>query len=230
MSKYRELLTGQKMARRTLLRGAGALLALPLLEAMLPHSVFARSIGAGGAAGAVPKRLAFLFVPNGIHMPAWRPGAEGALTVLPTTLQPLAAFKDSLLVMSGLTQHNAFALGDGGGDHARSAAAWLTGCHPRKTSGADIKAGTSADQVAAKYLGKETRFSTLELGVERGGLAGDCDSGYSWAYSSTISWRTENTPVAKETNPRAIFDRLFGNGGEANLNTQFMRFEQQISQ
>lgn len=221
MSEYRELLTGQKMARRTLLRGAGALMALPLLEAMLPHSALARGLGAGGAARAVPKRLAFLFVPNGINMGAWRPAAAGALTTLPTTLQPLAAFKDSLLIMSGLTQHNAFALGDGGGDHARSAAAWLTGCHPRKTSGADIKAGTSADQVAARYLGKDTRFPTLELGVERGGLAGDCDSGYSCAYSSTISWRTENTPVAKETNPRAVFDRLFGSGGgEENLSSE----------
>ena len=213
MSEYRDLMTGQKMARRTLLRGAGALLALPLLEAMIPHSVLARSIGAAGGQ-AVPKRLAFLFVPNGVNMNAWRPGAEGALTTLPQTLQPLTAFKEQLLIMSGLTQHNAFALGDGGGDHARSAAAWLTGCHPRKTSGADIKAGISADQVAAKYLGKETRFPTLELGVERGGLAGNCDSGYSCAYSSTISWRTENTPVAKETSPRAVFDRLFGNGGD----------------
>jgi hypothetical protein len=218
MSESRELLTGQKMARRTLLRGAGAMLALPLLEAMLPLPVLARSLGVGAA--AAPKRLAFLFVPNGIHMDAWRPAAAGALTALPQTLQPLAAFKDSMLVMSGLTQHNAHALGDGGGDHARSAAAWLTGCHPRKTSGADIKAGTSADQVAAKYLGKDTRFPTLELGVERGGFAGNCDSGYSCAYSSTISWRTENTPVAKETSPRAVFDRLFGNGSDENLTSE----------
>ncbi|MBC8102392.1 MAG: DUF1552 domain-containing protein [Cytophagales bacterium] len=220
MSEHRELLTGQKMARRTLLRGAGALMALPLLEAMLPVTALARSIGGGAAAQAVPKRLAFLFVPNGVHMPAWTPAAPGALTTLPATLQPLAAFKDSLLVMSGLTQRNAFALGDGGGDHARSAATWLTGCHPRKTSGADIKAGPSADQVAARYIGRQTRFPTLELGVERGGLAGDCDSGYSCAYSSTISWRTENTPVAKETSPRAIFDRLFGSGSDDGLSSE----------
>ena len=201
---------GQLVARRTLLRGAGAAIALPLLEAMMP-----REVRAAGASSA-PKRLAFMFVPNGIHMPNWRPTTEGADYVLPPTLEPLAGLKDSLLVLSGLTQHNAFALGDGGGDHARSAAAWLTGCHPRKTYGADIKAGTSADQIAARYLGQKTRFPSLELGVERGGLAGDCDSGYSCAYSSTIAWHTESTPVAKETNPRAVFERLFGGSDELN--------------
>ena len=185
---------GQKIARRTLLRGVGAVMALPLLEAMMPQTVRA---AAGTVASGAPKRLAFLFVPNGVHMPAWRPTTEGADFVLPSTLEPLAGVKDSLLVMSGLTQQNAFALGDGGGDHARSAAAWLTGCHPRKTDGADMKAGISADQIAARYMGEKTRFASLELGVERGSMAGNCDSGYSCAYSHTISWRTETSPVPK---------------------------------
>jgi hypothetical protein len=111
--------------------------------------------------------------------------------------------------MSGLTQKNAFALGDGAGDHARSASAWLTGCHPKKTSGANIKAGISIDQILAKEFGDKTKFGSLELGCERGGLAGDCDSGYSCAYSNSVSWRTESTPVAKEVNPRLVFERLF---------------------
>jgi hypothetical protein len=199
------------LSRRTLLRGAGAAMALPLLEAMTPMSAFARG-SVSVADKAAPVRLAFLFVPNGIHMPSWRPATDGAGFALPQTLEPLKKVQGSLNVLSGLTQRNAFALGDGGGDHARSAAAWLTGTHPRKTSGANIQAGISADQVAAKFLGKQTRFPTLELGCERGGLAGDCDSGYSCAYSSTVSWRTETTPVAKETNPRLVFERLFGVG------------------
>ena len=195
-----------KLSRRTLLRGAGVTLALPLLEAMLPLSALAQS----GGKNAAPVRVAFLFVPNGMNMDDWTPAAEGKDFALPYLMEPLASVKDSLTVFSGLTQHNAEGLGDGGGDHARSAAAWLTGCHPHKTSGADIKAGISADQIAAQYVGRSTRFASLELGCERGGLAGDCDSGYSCAYSNSIAWHGESTPVAKETDPRLVFDRLFG--------------------
>jgi hypothetical protein len=122
---------------------------------------------------------------------------------------PLQLLKNKFNIVSGLAQRNAFALGDGAGDHARSAAAWLTGCHPRKTSGANIKAGVSFDQILAKEFSNATRFSSLELGCERGGLAGDCDSGYSCAYSNSISWRAETTPVAKEVDPRLVFERLF---------------------
>lgn len=192
-----------KISRRTLLRGAGTLMALPLLEAMMPLSALAQS------QKKKVVRMAFMFVPNGIHMPAWTPATEGAFE-LPQTLTPLKNVKDSISVLTGLTQHNAFALGDGGGDHARSSAAWLTGCHPRKTDGADIKAGISADQLAAQRIGNNTRFPSLELGCERGAQAGNCDSGYSCAYSSSIAWRSENTPVAHEVDPRAVFERLFG--------------------
>ena len=185
--------------RRTVLKGFGATLALPFLESMMPSGVFAAS------APKSPIRTAFIFVPNGVNMEHWVPvGAE-----YPSTLKPLESLKNYINVMSGLTQKNAFALGDGAGDHARSASAWLTGCHPRKTSGANIKVGVSIDQILAKELGDKTRFGSLELGCERGGLAGDCDSGYSCAYSNSISWRTESTPVAKEVNPRLVFERLF---------------------
>lgn len=194
----------QKIERRTLLRGAGTLLALPLLEAMMPITALAQSPKAGA------KRMAFLFVPNGANMAHWTPTGEGAGYTLPATLDPLKGSYDQMNVLTGLTQKNAFALGDGGGDHARSAATWLTGCHPVKTSGVNIKAGISADQLAAERIGRLTRFPSLELSCERGGLAGDCDSGYSCAYSSTVSWRTANTPVARETNPRLVFERLFG--------------------
>jgi hypothetical protein len=181
------------------LKGFGATLALPFLESMMPSGVFAASVPKS------PIRTAFIFVPNGVNMDHWVPVG----TDLPSTLKPLESLKNYINILSGLTQKNAFALGDGPGDHARSASAWLTGCHPRKTSGANIKAGISIDQLLAKELGNKTRFGSLELGCERGGLAGDCDSGYSCAYSNSISWRTESTPVAKEVNPRLVFERLF---------------------
>ena len=194
-----------KISRRTVLRGMGAAIALPTLEAMLPLSALAQS---GPKAKVV--RMAYLFVPNGIHMPAWTPTAEGPNFALTPTLEPLAKVRDSVSVLSGLTQKNAFDLGDGGGDHARSAAAWLTGVHPRKTAGADIAAGVSIDQLAAAHIGAKTPFASLEIGCERGGQNGDCDSGYSCAYSGNISWRTPSFPMAKEVDPRAVFDRLFG--------------------
>ncbi len=154
--------------------------------------------------------MAFCLVPNGMHLPAWTPVKEGANFDLPPTLQPLAKVRDSISILTGLTQHNAEALGDGPGDHARSAATWLTGVHPRKTAGADIHVGISVDQLAAQHIGGATAFPSLEIGCERGGQNGDCDSGYSCAYSSSISWRSATTPVAKEVDPRQVFDRLFG--------------------
>lgn len=204
-------LLSQPMPRRTLLRGIGTAVALPLLEAMTPLSAVAQ----GAAKAKRPTRMAFLFVPNGMHMADWTPATEGAKFALPAIMEPLKNVRSSLLVLSGLAQHNAQALGDGGGDHARSAAAWLTGCHPLKTSGANIKNGISADQLAAQKVGSRTRFASLEIGCERGGMAGDCDSGYSCAYSSSIAWRGESTPVAKEVDPRLVFERLFGNGDPA---------------
>lgn len=199
-------MSSQRLSRRAVLRGIGTAVSLPLLEAMLPLSAIAQS------APKAKMRMAFLFVPNGVSMEHWTPAASGAGFELPSVLQPLEGVRKQVSVLTGLAQHNAHALGDGPGDHARSAAAWLTGVHPKKTAGSDIRNGISADQVAAQRIGKQTRFASLEIGCERGAQAGDCDSGYSCAYSNSISWRSESSPVAKETNPRLVFERLFGNG------------------
>ena len=194
----------RRISRRTVLRGLGTAVALPWLEAMAPAAS-----PVGGAVHAAPKRMAFLYVPNGAHMQAWTPETEGAGFELPFILEPLKAFKEDLLVLSGLAQDNAAAHGDGGGDHARSLACFLTGTHPTKTDGANIKAGVSVDQAAAMKVGQNTRFPSLELGCDRGAQSGNCDSGYSCAYSSNISWRSPTTPMAKEVNPRLVFERLF---------------------
>lgn len=201
--------------RRTFLRSFGAALALPLLESALPRSAWATAANAGKP----PLRMAFLFIPNGAHMPDWTPTTEGADFELPKTLEPLANLRDKVQVLSGLTHANGFALGDGAGDHARSAATFLTGAHPVKTDGKGIKAGISVDQVAAQQIGKATRFASLELGIEEGRLAGGCDSGYSCAYSNNISWRSPTAPAGKEVNPRQLFDRMFG-GASADERTQ----------
>jgi len=197
--------------RRTFLRGVGTAVALPLLDAMLPLTALAQS----ATKASRPMRMAFMFVPNGMSMEHWTPPTEGGGYVMPSVLEGIQDMRSDFAILTGLSQDNAFALGDGPGDHARSAACWLTGVHPRKTSGADIKNGISVDQVAAQKVGVRTPFASLELGCERGALAGDCDSGYSCAYSSSVAWRSESTPVAKEVNPRLVFERLFGNGDKS---------------
>lgn len=199
------------LTRRTVLRGLGAAVALPWLETMSPRWVAA---AAADAPGMPPKRLAFFFVPNGAHMPAWTPEKDGKDFALTPTLEPLAGVKDQLLVLSGLAHAKANANGDGPGDHARSASCFLTASQPFKTAGADIRVGVSADQVAAERIGTATKFASLELGCEHGLNAGNCDSGYSCAYSHNISWKTASTPMAKEINPRAVFERLFSRGPE----------------
>lgn len=195
-----------RISRRTTLKGLGTAMALPLLDAMLPRSALAASVS------SLPVRMAFLYVPNGMHMPDWVPTSEGANYELPKTLQPLSGFKQDMLVLSGLTHQKAYANGDGGGDHARALATFLTGTQARKTDGADIRAGISVDQIAARELGKQTRFASLEIGAEGGAQSGSCDSGYSCAYSSSIAWFDETQPIAKEIDPKLIFDRLFSGG------------------
>jgi hypothetical protein len=162
--------------------------------------------------GDPPLRAAFLFVPNGMQMPDWTPAEEGQLTALPPILQPLEAYRSSLTVLSGLTLNGGRALGDGPGDHARCVASFLTGAHPHKTDGKDIRNGISVDQEAANAIGHHTRFPSLELGTEPSSQGGRCDSGYSCVYTSNMSWRTATSPMTKESNPRAVFDRLFGTG------------------
>jgi len=198
------------LSRRTLLRGFGTGIAMPLLEAMAPLPAIARAAVPSGRRR--PPRLAFIYVPNGIHMPAWTPAGEGRLDTLPETLQPLAALRDDFSILTGLGQPKANANGDGPGDHARAMATFLTGTQARKTDGADIRAGISVDQIAASSLGKKTRFASLELGADLGKTSGSCDSGYSCVYSSTISWRSDSQPLPKENDPKLIFERLFENG------------------
>ena len=164
-----------------------------------------------------PKRMAFLYVPNGVHMPDWVPKRRARSSRCRRRSNRSSRHRDNLLVLTGLAQHNAEALGDGPGDHARSLACFLTGAHPLKTDGAGIRVGVSVDQVAAREIGRQTRLPSLELGIERGAQSGNCDSGYSCAYSSNISWRSANMPMAKEINPRLVFDRLFTSQGPRGL-------------
>ena len=197
--------TSSQIPRRTFLRGLGTAIGLPLLDAMIPSRALASLAGSQKA----PVRMAFMFVPNGAHMPDWTPAAEGAAFELPYILEPLRAHKNDLLVLSGLTQDRGRANADGGGDHARSAGSWLTCAQPLKSEGSQIRVGVSADQVAAAAIGRATRFSSLEIGLEPGRQGGKCDTGYSCAYSNNISWRNDSTPMTREINPRMVFERLF---------------------
>ena len=198
----------KQLSRRAVLRGLGATLSLPLFDAMVPAF----------ASPAVQKslavnRMAFLYVPNGIVMEAWTPaGGVGStpLGELPRITSALTPYRNDILVLSGLTSDGGRAHGDGPGDHGRAGAAYLTGVHPKKTYGKDLKTGISMDQIAARQLENKTRFGSLELGCEEGIQGGNCDNGYSCAYSNSISWRTENTPNPPEIRPRAVFERLFG--------------------
>jgi hypothetical protein len=195
-------ITGKHLSRRTVLRGLGATVSLPLLDAMTP--ALAR------ANGNRTVRLAFTYIPNGVTLDQWTPPGTGAEYPFSPILKPLEAFREDMLVLSGLACENAKDLGDGPGDHARAGAAFLTGVHPRKTAGADIRNGISTDQIAAQVVGKDTRLPSLELGCEESRTVGNCDSGYSCAYTNSISWRTPTTPMPPETNPRSAFERLFG--------------------
>ena len=192
------------LSRRLFLRGVGAAISLPLLDAMTP------AFASAGRAKKTPIRLVFCYVPNGIIMNDWTPKQVGSSYEMTRILKPLAPFHDDMLVLSGLADHNGNELGDGAGDHARAGASFLTGVHCKKTGGADIQGGVSADQIAARAFASETRFASLELGCEDSRTVGNCDSGYSCAYTNSISWRNPNTPMPPETNPRAVFERLFG--------------------
>ena len=197
------------ITRRAALKGLGTVIALPHLESLAR----AAAVKAPSAVAAVPKRAAFIYVPNGMHIPDWTPKTVGKLEKLPDIMKSLEPHKDALNVLTNLTLDKARANGDGGGDHARAMSAFLTGRQPRKTHGADIRVGVSADQHLAQALGQTTRFPSLELGIERGQQAGNCDTGYSCAYSSNMSWRTESQPNAKEVDPKLVFERLFGGDG-----------------
>ncbi len=198
------MITRKHLPRRSFLKGFGTAIALPVLDAMSPALAF----GAGSKKNT-PCRMVFAYVPNGIIMQDWTPAEDGTTFSLPRIMEPLAPYREDMLVFSGLTHNGGRALGDGPGDHARAAASYLTGVHPKKTAGADIRNGISVDQVAAQALGQATRFASLELGMEHGRLVGNCDSGYSCAYSNSVSWRGESTPMPPEVHPRLVFERLF---------------------
>jgi len=182
----------------------GTAVALPFLDAMVPAM-------AGAAASKAPVRMAFVYVPNGIDMRYWNPDYEGKLRELPRTLKSMEPFKDDMLLLGNLTHNGGRALLDGAGDHGRCCGAYLTGVQPRK-SFVDIKAGISCDQIVANKIGNQTRFPSLELGLEDARQAGDCDSGYSCAYTNNLAWRSETQPLPPVLDPRAMFERLFGSG------------------
>jgi hypothetical protein len=199
------IITKKSLPRRTFLRGLGTTLALPLLDSMIP------ALAVAGTAKPII-RLGFVYHPVGMILNKWMPQTEGTGFEITPTMKALEPFRENMVVLTGLAQVNGRALGDGAGDHAREGATWLTGVHPKKTEGVGIHAGISADQIAARELGKSTQLASLELGLESASLAGGCDSGYSCAYTNTVSWRGATTPLPVEVHPRAVFERLFGDG------------------
>lgn len=199
-------------SRRRFLRGLGTLMALPALEATAPFAARAATSAKSGGA-ALPLRMAFVYSPNGKNMEHWTPKQDGTKYELSRALAPLKNYQSDFQVISGLKHEKARANGDGGGDHARANASFLTGVQARKTSGADIRNGISIDQVAANDIGQLTRLPSLELSCDEARRAGNCDSGYSCSYQFNLAWKSETTPLAPERDPKLAFERLFGNGG-----------------
>jgi uncharacterized protein DUF1552 len=216
------IVTKKSLSRRTILRGFGASLALPLLDSMVP--AFASPVS---AATMSPTRVGMFYAPNGTAMPYWLPKTYGTGVELSPILTPLEPFRDNLFVLSHLS--NDVAVGDGVGGHARSCAPWLTATHIKKTEGADIQAGVSMDQVAAKHLGKETQLSSIELSLDSDESLGACDSGYSCVYTNTLAWRDERTPLPSECDPRAVFERLFGAAESTDAASRMARLAQEKS-
>ena len=199
------MITRKSLSRRTFLRGARTAVALPFLDAMVP------AFAAKSPATKKPVRMAFLYVPNGIMMDGWNPDYEGKLGELPRILKPLEQHKEDIMLLGNLTHNTGRALLDGAGDHGRCCGSYLTGMQVKKTL-VDIKAGVSCDQLVANEVGKNTRFPSLEVGLEDARQAGDCDSGYSCAYTNNLAWRSETQPLPPILDPRALFERLFGDG------------------
>ncbi len=199
-----------QISRRTVLRGLGTAVALPLMDAMLPTSVLTGAANAfGSAPSQFPRRMAFLYIPQGAYMPYWMPTQEGPNYKMTPILAPMEEHRKDMIVFGGLTCDKARANGDGAGDHARAGGAFLTGAQPKKTAGANFQAGISADQVAASRVGDRTRFPSMELAIERFRGAGNCDSGYSCVYEHTLAWHNGTAPLPTEVNPRQVFNRLF---------------------
>jgi hypothetical protein len=210
------IVTKKVLPRRTFLRGAGVTLGLPFLSAMVPAMSALRLSAATNV-----RRLGFFYLPNGVGknhsgIDYWNPPGQGTSLELSPILNPLTAFKNQMVVISGLTQSTALQGLDGNGDHTRSTSTWLSGVRPRKTQGADLRGGTTADQLAAERLGRDTVLPSLEIAaIDIDFLVGQCENGYSCAYTSTLAWRTPTTPLPAAGNPRVVFEQLFGAGGSA---------------
>jgi hypothetical protein len=217
------IIKSKALGRRTLLRGMGTVMALPLLEAM------ASSAKAAEQAAATRKRLQVIYTPNGMMMQNWTPTAEGTGYEITPILKPLEPHRANFSVYSNLSHVQAEALGDGAGDHGRCCGSFLTGVHVKKTEGADITSGTSMDQIVAKQFGDQTQIPSLELGLEPPSLVGSCDSGYSCAYTNTLSWSTPNTPLPVTINPRETFERLFGDGDSLDARSRMAQLRRQAS-
>ena len=217
------IITKMALPRRTFLRGMGATLALPLLDAMAP----ALSAMAKTAANPI-RRLGCVYVPQGENMFLWPPKGEGTNFELSPILSPLEPFRDQLFVPTGLAHRMAEAMGDGNGEHSRASGVWLNGVHPKRTERADVRAGTTIDQIAARELGKDTQLPSLEIALENSFVVGNCDNGYSCIYTNTISWRTPTTPLPMEHNPRVVFERLFGEGGTAAQRLQRLKEDRSV--
>src|SRR5215212_6564359 len=219
------------LSRRRFLKGVGALMALPAFESLMPvSSLFASAAGGSpvaAAASGAPLRMAFVYFPNGAHQQNWWPTGEGKAFELAATMKPLEKVKNMIQVLGGLDHKEATPGPDGAGDHARASGTFLTGVRVKKTAGADIHAGASIDQVAAKQIGHLTRFPSLELTCDSVRKSGNCDSGYSCAYQFNLAWSSPNTPVAPEPNPRLVFERLFGGGKPGERNASLQRRRQQ---
>ena len=202
------IITKKALARRTVLRGIGTTLALPLLDGMVP------ALTATARTAAAPKpRLGVVYVPHGAVMDNWTPATQGAGFKFSPILQPLESFRDRLLVLSGLDHAPAAQMpGDPAGGHGRITGAFLTGVHAKPTEGADFEAGRSFDQIAAARLGQQVELASLEVGIGLPEFGGACDAGFSCAYISTLCWSGPTTPLPMESNPRALFERLFGDG------------------
>ncbi|AOH84509.1 hypothetical protein AWL63_11560 [Sphingomonas panacis] len=210
------------ISRRTMLRGAGTMLALPFLEAMMPD---ARAADLASR----PKRLQVFYSPNGMMMDAFRPTAQGKGFALPSTLEPLAPHRAQISVFSGLGHPQAAAMGDIAAGHGRSCPAFLTGTHVKQTEGTDIRCAVSIDQVYAQHLGDATMLSSLELGIDPASLLGSCDIGYSCAYTNGISWMNPNVPLPVTANPRDVFERLFGDGDALDAQSRLAQARRQTS-
>jgi len=205
-----------------MLRGVGTMMALPLMEAMMPAARAADI-------AARPKRLQIFYTPNGMMMDSFRPATLGKGFALPSTLEPLAPHRDTITVISGLGHPSAAAMGDRPAGHGRSCPAILTGTHVRQTEGTDIRCGISVDQVYARHIGDATQLSSLELGIDQASLLGSCDIGYSCAYTNGISWLNPTVPLPVTANPRDVFERLFGDGDALDEKSRLAQLRRQSS-